>query len=57
MTLPAASLCATCAHVRVTRGRLEQVYLLCRNDDVPEKYPPQPVSSCSGYAPAEARRP
>jgi len=43
------SLCASCAFVRVVRGRRDQRYLLCRNDAIPEKYPRQPVVECRGY--------
>lgn len=46
------SLCSACAWVRITRGKLGQQYLLCRNDAVPVKYPPQPVARCSGFAAA-----
>lgn len=48
-----ASLCWSCAHVRVTKGKLGQSYLLCRNDEVPVKYAPQPVLRCPGYRPAD----
>ena len=45
------SLCHTCSSVRVIAGRLEQTYLLCQNDLLPEKYPRQPVRRCEGYTP------
>lgn len=48
-----ASLCSSCAHVRVTTGKLGQRYLLCCNDEVPVKYAPQPVLRCPGYRPAD----
>lgn len=50
MTSP--TLCRSCAHVRVTRGKLGQEYLLCRSEAVPAKYPPQPVLRCAAYAPS-----
>ena len=46
------SLCHTCAFVRLVRGRRGQTYYLCRNDEIPLKYPPQPVTTCPGYAAA-----
>ena len=49
-----ATLCTSCAHVRATTGKLGQTYLLCRNDAIPMKYPPQPVRGCPGYTPATA---
>jgi hypothetical protein len=57
-TLPVmapASLCASCSSVHVVRGRLGQVYLLCRSDVVGAKYPPQPVVNCFAYAPQTDR--
>jgi hypothetical protein len=45
------SLCSTCAFARAVQGRRGQTYVLCRNDAIPEKYPRQPVTSCSGYKP------
>jgi len=45
------SLCHTCSFVRVVAGRFDQVYLLCQNDLLAEKYPRQPVRRCEGYAP------
>jgi len=35
--------------VRQVRGRRGQIYLLCRNDAIPAKYPRQPVAACPGY--------
>jgi hypothetical protein len=46
------SLCSSCAFVRIVTGRHGQRYLLCANDAIPEKYLPQPVLHCAGYAPA-----
>ena len=46
-----ASLCPACAWVRVTHGKRGQSYLLCRNEAIPAKYPPQPVLTCTGYRP------
>lgn len=45
------SLCHTCSFVRVVAGRFVQVYLLCQNDLLSEKYPRQPIRRCAGYAP------
>ena len=46
-----ASLCPACAWMRITHGKRGQSYLLCRNEAVPAKYPPQPVLRCPGFAP------
>jgi hypothetical protein len=43
------SLCLTCTYVRRVHGRRGQTYLLCRNDEIAEKYPRQPVAGCTGY--------
>lgn len=48
------SLCSACSWMRITYGKLGQHYLLCRNDAVPAKYPPQPVGRCAGFALAGA---
>ncbi len=45
------TLCLSCSFVRPVNGRLGQTYLLCRNEAIEAKYPPQPVHSCPGYAP------
>ena len=45
------NLCPGCAFAWEVRGRRGQIYLLCRNESVPEKYPRQPVVSCAGYKP------
>src|SRR5262249_21942308 len=45
----ALSLCPACAYVRQVTGRRGQTYLLCRNEAIPDKYPPQPVVTCAGY--------
>jgi hypothetical protein len=42
-------MCTSCVFVRQVTGRLGKSYLLCRNEDVPEKYPRQPRLSCDGY--------
>jgi len=47
------SLCHSCAFVRLVHGRRGQTYFLCRNEAIPLKYPPQPVSRCVGYEAAE----
>jgi hypothetical protein len=46
-----ASLCHSCSFKRDVHGRLGQHYLLCRNDAIEAKYPPQPVLACPGYQP------
>ena len=43
--------------MRVVSGRRGQAYLLCRNEQLPEKYPRQPVMSCTGYTPGAATQP
>jgi hypothetical protein len=35
--------------MRVVQGRRGQSYLLCRNETIPAKYPPQPVRACPGF--------
>ncbi len=50
MTNP-PSLCHSCSFKRDVRGRLGQRYLLCRNETIDAKYPPQPVLTCPGYEP------
>jgi hypothetical protein len=45
-----ASLCSSCAFVRLVAGRKGQTYLLCSNEAIPVKYPPQPVTACTGYS-------
>jgi hypothetical protein len=52
MTSP-PSLCHSCSFKRDVRGRRGQRYLLCRNESIDVKYPPQPVLSCSGYRPLD----
>jgi hypothetical protein len=50
MRMPAdSSLCDSCRFAREVRGRLAQRYLLCRNEAIAAKYPPQPVWTCPGY--------
>jgi hypothetical protein len=50
MRMPAdSSLCDSCRFAREVRGRLGQRYLLCRNEAIAAKYPPQPVRTCPGY--------
>lgn len=49
--MTADSLCQTCAFARLVRGRLGQTYILCRSDAVPDKYPRQPIRSCTGFEP------
>jgi hypothetical protein len=46
---PPRSLCLSCVFVKEVRGRRGQTYLLCRNANIPDKYPRQPVIRCSGY--------
>jgi hypothetical protein len=48
------SLCLGCAFARTVTGRRGQRYLLCQNEAIPVKYPPQPVTACSGFSPASA---
>lgn len=47
---PERSLCLSCVYVRRVTGRRGQVYLLCRNEGVAAKYPPQPTLRCAGHA-------
>jgi hypothetical protein len=51
------SLCQSCSFKRDVYGRRGQHYLLCRNDAIEAKYPPQPVLACSGYRPAPRNSP
>ncbi|MBK7779248.1 MAG: hypothetical protein IPJ58_00380 [Ardenticatenia bacterium] len=44
------SLCGSCDFVRRVHGRRGQTYLLCGNERIAAKYPPQPVLNCPGYA-------
>ena len=44
-----SSLCQSCRFVREVQGRAGQRYLLCRNESIEAKYPPQPVRACPGY--------
>jgi len=53
-TLRAPSLCRSCVFMRAVQGRRGQRYLLCRNETIEARYPPQPVGTCSGYAPLGA---
>ena len=48
------SLCSGCAWVKLVAGRRGQTYLLCRNERIPAKYPPQPVLACPGFSTASA---
>ena len=43
------SLCDSCNFVRRVQGRRGQTYLLCRNEIIGAKYPPQPVLDCPGH--------
>jgi hypothetical protein len=45
------SLCQSCSFKRDVHGRRGQHYLLCRNESIDAKYPPQPVLACLGYRP------
>ena len=52
------TLCTSCTFVRHVHGRHGQLYLLCRNNTIPAKYPRQPIHTCPGYqtsAPAPER--
>jgi hypothetical protein len=49
------SLCPSCVFVKETTGRRGQTYLLCRNQAIEAKYPPQPVLACPGYRPRAER--
>ena len=57
MRNPGYSLCHACCFAREVSGRLGQTYLLCRNETVAAKYPPQPVVECLGYEPVSISRP
>jgi hypothetical protein len=46
----ARSLCESCRFLRDVKGRRGQRYLLCTNEAIGVKYPPQPVLACRGYA-------
>jgi hypothetical protein len=35
--------------MQLVKGRLGQMYLLCRNGTIDVKYPRQPVENCPGY--------
>ena len=48
-TVVRPSLCHSCAFVRNVSGKHGQTYFLCENDEIAEKYLPQPVLRCSGY--------
>jgi len=43
------TLCTSCTFARHVHGRHGQLYLLCRNDTIPAKYPRQPILTCPGY--------
>jgi nitronate monooxygenase len=43
------TLCTSCTFMRHVHGRRGQLYLLCRNETIPAKYPRQPVLTCPGY--------
>lgn len=48
-------LCARCVHAHVIENRRGSRFFRCRLADVDpafERYPPLPVLSCRGYAPA-----
>ena len=49
-----SSLCHSCRFAKEVKGRLGQRYLLCRNDAIAVKYPPQPVRACPGHARRDA---
>ncbi|MBV8879256.1 MAG: hypothetical protein JO332_04800 [Planctomycetaceae bacterium] len=51
-----AGLCASCRHVQRNRSDRGAVFYYCRKSETDPrfpKYPPLPVLSCPGYAPAE----
>lgn len=51
---PGAGLCSACAHVRQIRNNRGSVFLLCRRGDTDprfSRYPPLPVTRCSGFEP------
>ena len=55
---PPPGLCASCGHVRLVHPHRETRFYLCRRADADPsypRYPRLPVSTCSGYADAEAR--
>jgi hypothetical protein len=47
------SLCPSCSFKRDVRGRQGQTYLLCSNEAIDAKYPPQPVLDCPVFLLAE----
>ena len=44
-----AGLCGSCSFMRRVSGRLGQAYVLCRNEEIPVRYPSLPVRACVGY--------
>ena len=49
---PPAGLCATCAHSRVIENKRGSVFRLCQRSETDPrfpKYPPLPVTQCTGY--------
>jgi hypothetical protein len=55
---PRAGLCATCTHSRRIESSRGSLFYLCQlsaSDPRFRKYPPLPVDSCPGYAPAESK--
>lgn len=49
LTAESPGLCDACDFVHRVKGRRGQTYLLCRNERIAAKYPPQPVFHCPGY--------
>lgn len=45
-----AGLCTSCSFMKRVTGRRGQAYTLCRNNDLPVRYPSLPVQACAGYA-------
>lgn len=43
--------------MRVVESRRGSRFLLCRNEAIGTKYPPQPVLECSGYVPGRKSGP
>jgi hypothetical protein len=48
-------LCQSCSFKRDVHGRRGQRYLLCHNEAIDARYPPQPVLACPGYRPEAGR--
>ncbi len=49
VSVATGSLCRSCVFLREVTGRRGQRYVLCRNEEIAEKYPQQPVLDCAGH--------